>query len=348
MSQTFVSTAGNDKFVGTAGKGDKVSYINAAKGIYVELVGGFAVGHGIDILVNIEGVIGSSFDDILVGTAANEYFESGLGDDIVFAGDGNNIVFGGLGNDYIQTGKGDDRIFSEGGDNTIVAGSGNDYIETGKGDDKILAGDGNDIIVAGAGDDYIEGGAGNDSIFASAGNNIIFAGAGDDYIETSAGKDSINGGDGNDIIVASAGDDYLEAGEGNDVLIGGAGSDFLLGGKGADRFVLNSLVGVDNIADFTPGDKDVLVLSKSVFTVLTTKASGDLVSGGTPIETADFVTITTGGATAADKQTQALVYETTTGILYYNPDGSGIGKVTTIAFFTGTPNLTASNILVVA
>lgn len=44
MSQTFVSTAGNDKFIGTVGKGDKVSYINAAKGVYVELVDGFGVG----------------------------------------------------------------------------------------------------------------------------------------------------------------------------------------------------------------------------------------------------------------------------------------------------------------
>ena len=84
---------------------------------------------------------------------------SGSGDDILDADDGGEVTF--------DSGAGDDEIFAGSGDNTILAGEGNDTIETGAGDDTVDGGAGDDYIeVAGnlTVDDSIDGGADRDTI----------------------------------------------------------------------------------------------------------------------------------------------------------------------------------------
>lgn len=71
------------------------------------------------------------------------------------------------------------------------------------------------------------------------------------------GSDGLSGGDGGDLLFGEAGDDWLQ---------GDGGADALTGGTGADYFVFmlasdSTAASFDTIADFTPGDGDVIDLS---------------------------------------------------------------------------------------
>jgi len=89
--------------------------------------------------------IGSSGADILVGADATG--------DIMSGGAGNDIIYAGGGDDYAEGGEGLDVIYGQGG-NDIIMGSSND--------EEITGDDGNDIIDGGAGLDTLSGNAGDD------------------------------------------------------------------------------------------------------------------------------------------------------------------------------------------
>ena len=110
----------------------------------------------------------------------------------------------------------------------------------------------------------------------SSGNTISVASDNDySYIDGENGGDSlmgagtITGGAGIDYLVGSQGSDNLNGAGGNDTLIGGAGNDSLTGGAGNDWFLYNATNdGTDVIADFVSG-ADKLVFKQSAFTALT-------------------------------------------------------------------------------
>ena len=52
------------------------------------------------------------------------------------------------------------------------------------------------------------------------------------------------------------------------------------------------------------------------------------------------------GATAAADGTDVLIYNSTTGALYYDPDGTAAGAATQFATLTGTPALAATDFVV--
>lgn len=178
-------------------------------------------------------------------------------------------------------------------DVTIVTGGGNDIVVTAAGDDQIFTQIGDDRIWSGAGDDYVDAGLGNDTIDAGLGNDQLFGGAGDDIID------------------GGAGNDYYDGGSGNDLLITSAGSDTLFGGPGADtfRFGQGATYELDKILDFTPGE-DTIELDKSLL-----PASG--LSG--TLTAKDFATVATLGAGSTAK----IIYESSTGLVYYNPGVAG-------------------------
>jgi serralysin len=105
-------------------------------------------------------------------------------------------------------------------------------------------------------------------------------------------------------------------GSGADVLIGNAVSNQLTGGAGADKFAFATALGVSNIdtlTDFSVAQGDVLELSHIIFTALT----------GLTDLTLNFVAAA--GAVAATTVDELLIYNTTTGALYYDQDGSASG-----------------------
>ncbi|WP_442950030.1 hypothetical protein [Nostoc sp.] len=154
-------------------------------------------------------------------------------------------------------------------------------------------------------------------------------------------NDVINGQGGNDIINGNSGNDLLRGGKGNDTLIGGRGNDVLIGGIGTDFFIYNSnaeftttVVGIDAIADFNSSEGDKIVLDKTTFGALASAA-------GTGFSNPNDFQITNLAGTSTAK----IVYDSVSGQLFYNPQGSaaGFGSGGLFATLTGAPTLTASD-----
>jgi serralysin len=121
------------------------------------------------------------------------------------------------------------------------------------------------------------------------------------------------GGSGKDTIIGNGVDNILSGGAGDDWLTGGAGSDTLWGGAGKDRFVFNSMDGVDRIESFSvPGD--TLVFDNAVFSSLWRDGS---------IKKSWFKSLN--GQNGPDKN-DYIQYDRKTGDLYYDADGGRAGS----------------------
>jgi Ca2+-binding RTX toxin-like protein len=131
-----------------------------------------------------------------------------------------------------------------------------------------------------------------------------------------SGNDNISGTNGNDTIYGFAGNDTINGSGGNDILDGGLGNDILTGGAGFDAFDFTGLLdgssNVDTILDFSRDD-DVIRLDNAVMVGLGL-ATGAL--------SANAFVSGAGRTTAADASDR-IIYNTTTGDLYYDADGIG-------------------------
>jgi len=237
--------AGNDFLDGGAGI-DTADYSDAGGRVAVFLArtpADLGSGQGIDTFVSIENVIGTDFDDRLVGDNNENMLVGGLGDDVLIGLGGADVLDGGIG---------DDELTGSGGDDTLLGGSGADQLFGLGGADTLDGGGGNDFIEGGLGVDTIIGGTGDDEIFGFFGVDTIDGGNGADNIRADGSGDIVNGGGGNDRVVGGNGRDTLWGGTGNDTLFGGGGSG---AGDGLrDVFVFKSAAngggGFDIIRDF--------------------------------------------------------------------------------------------------
>jgi Ca2+-binding RTX toxin-like protein len=138
------------------------------------------------------------------------------------------------------------------------------------------------------------------------------------------------------VINGGAGNDTLQGDAGNDTLKGGIGNDTLTGGADADAFLfntaLNALTNVDDITDFQVGI-DQIQLENSIFTKLA--PTGTLSD--------DFFHV---GAGAADLN-DFIIYDDTTGALYYDSNGSAAGQQVQSAHLDPGLNLTHTDFFVV-
>ncbi|WRH68665.1 MAG: Ig-like domain-containing protein [Planktothrix sp. GU0601_MAG3] len=260
--------------------------------------------------------------------------------------------------------------------NDILTGTANPETINGLGgNDQLLGDGGNDSLNGGAGIDTLDGGAGNDILKGNTGNDIYIVGTGDIVTElanqgtdlvqsaisytlpanvenlTLTGTTAING-TGNtlaNIITGNTANNTLNGGDGNDSLRGGAANDALTGGLGADKFIYNtnavfttSAVGVDTITDFNISETDQIVLDKTTFTSISSAA-------GTGFSVAsEFAQVTTDALAATSAAD--IVYNSTTGGLFYNQNGTAAGLGTGAKFLTLTtkPVLTATQFLIQA
>jgi Ca2+-binding RTX toxin-like protein len=162
----------------------------------------------------------------------------------------------------------------------------------------------------------------------------VFRGA--DIVNGSAFADQIRGFGNADALYGNGGADIIRGDGGVDTIVGGAGNDTLTGGDGADRFVFankpNSSSNHDTITDFVHGN-DHIVLDDDVFTALGQGGTRDLGA-------ANF------RAGAAQDSNDFIVYNKSTGLLYYDADGSGAGKAIPIAKLgvSSHPTLSAADI----
>lgn len=181
-------------------------------------------------------------------------------------------------------------------------------------------------------------GGGNDTITGNAAANWLKAGAGSDVLQGGAGNDTLVGAAGNDTLRGGNGADSIAGGAGNDLLVGGAGVDRMTGGVGRDTFVFNVAVQAahaDVIADFVVAD-DTIWLDRSFFTGFT--------SIGTLAATA-FAANTTG---LAEDALDRIIYETDTGKVWYDADGTGGAARTLVATLGAHLGVTNADFLIIA
>ncbi|WP_210490815.1 M10 family metallopeptidase [Microvirga antarctica] len=135
-------------------------------------------------------------------------------------------------------------------------------------------------------------------------------------------------------LLGHAGSDTLEGFGGNDYLDGGAGSDRLSGGFGADTFAFTTRLKtgeIESISDFKPGT-DTMSLAHQVF---------DRIGHRGVLQWDAFVS----GSQAHDAHDRIL-YDEQTGLLSYDPDGSGAMAAHVIAQLSTGLRLSHTDFLV--
>jgi Ca2+-binding RTX toxin-like protein len=256
-NNVFKGGAGFDVFYGGGGV-DTADYSSATAFMTADLSVGITGTDGqgaVDNFVSIENLIGSAFNDIMVGDANANTLRGGAGNDILSGGGGLDTA------DYCTTTTG---VVAElwrglasndgqGGSDTLV----NMENLTGSAFNDTLAGDNNSNV--------FKGGAGTDAFFGGGGIDTA------DYSEATAGmtvdlgagvvgSDGQGGGDNLfsiENITGSAFADIILGDANANQIEGGTGNDNMVGGGSADAFVFRTGSNIDNIFDFlkVQGDK---------------------------------------------------------------------------------------------
>ncbi len=269
----------------------------------------------------------SSNNDLFLGNDLGTLINGLDGNDVLSAGGGNDTVFGSFGDDYVLGGLGDDRI--DGGD-------GNDFLFGQDGNDVIDGQNGDDAMFGGLGADRMTGGEGNDWMYGNNGNDRLTGGFGDDLMDGGANNDTITDDFGNDTAIGGAGNDTITTGADNDFIEGGAGADRLSGGTGSDVYFYASRAhGNDTILNFESSN------DRFEFSGL-----GFRVDPGTNLE--DGTTFIAGTGTLAAAVAEATVlYNTGTGQLWFDVDGTGAAAAQLIATIQGAPQVTNQDFIFV-
>lgn len=305
-------------------------------------------------------LVGSDNADRVDGGAGNDTINGLAGNDTINGGTGRNVLDGGDGLDMLLlSGAGPYRVFAIGGQTAVVGAGEIDYVqhfESVSINSQIstwdsfsavkidalsyLAANPDLIIAFGANAEaaaihYVTYGL-NEGRSLTFDANVYLAKYAD--LRAAYGTDTIaaklhyltNGFNegrsislsGNDTLTGYVGADNLNGGDGNDWLVGMGGNDTLTGGAGADTFLFQTTPDASTyatITDFASGT-DHIALQRSVF--------GGLGAAGT-LEAAAFWS--GAGATMAHDADDRLIYNSTTGDLYYDPDGTGSATAILIA-----------------
>lgn len=314
---------------------------------------------------------GGGGDDILRGLGDNDELIGGAGNDTLDGGDGNDTVSYAASSRSVKIDlslDGRQNAGSEGKDilisiENLIGSDQNDSLRGNAGSNTLFGGEGNDKIDGGAGADTLYGGYGNDRHWVDDVNDVVVeaSDAGKDRVYASvdfllpehveelvligsaaltgtgnALDNSLTANDAGNRLIGGGGDDIIRGGAGNDVLNGGTGADILTGGAGADIFVFDNREfsnRTDTIKDFV-SNVDRIEISLSAFVGLNQLGPGQLEPGQ----------LTYGKAATAG---HPLYYNPANGGLYYDPDGPrGIAAVE-IVKLVGSPDLLASDIVLV-
>jgi Ca2+-binding RTX toxin-like protein len=194
-ADTLLGGEGNDALDGGAdndvlngGNGIDTAVFSSGAAVTVNLTTGVAIGQGIDTLINIERVVGSSLDDTITGNALANRLEGGAGNDLFFATTGADEILGGAGIDTYSYANVSAGAIANLGYGSFIGGVQNGTIQgienlIGSAFGDQLIGDvGANRIDGGQGNDFLSGWAGADTLIANGGNDTITGGAGDDVI----------------------------------------------------------------------------------------------------------------------------------------------------------------------
>ncbi|MWQ00103.1 Ig-like domain-containing protein [Glaesserella parasuis] len=239
-----------------------------------------------------------------------------------YIGQGTQIenLLGSAHNDTLIGNAADNNIYGGAGDDMIEGGAGNDYLDGGKGMDTLKGGLGDDLYFINDADLIVEDvDQGTDWVISTV--NYQLTANVENLTLVGSTATQATGNDLDNILIANNIGNTLTGGKGNDRLVGGLGADTLIGGEGEDTFVFNaSLNGkADVITDFSAEDK--IELSKTIFSSLT----------------------------SADKVIEHIQYDSSTGKLSYDSDGSGKGNAIHFATLSTSSLFTVeSNVFIIA
>ncbi len=301
---------------------------------------------------NLENFLSLALNSITItGNASANRIETNAGNDVLNGTTGTDTLIGGAGNDTYVTDGGDTITDASGIDtvlssvsfglsssleNLTLTGTANINATGNSGANTLTGNSGANILNGNGGTDRLDGGAGNGTYFTDGGDTIIDA-SGIDTVQSSVtftlgstlekliltGTGKVHG-TGNALANSLTGN-----GEANS-LNGLLGNDTLTGGNGADNFIFSTTLGstnIDRITDFNAA-ADTIRLENAVFTGL---AAGTL-SG------AAFVRNASGNAVDASDR---IIYETDTGKLFFDRDGTG--ATAKVHFATIGKNLTLTS-----
>jgi Ca2+-binding RTX toxin-like protein len=295
-------------------------------------------------------VTGTPFDDDITGGADADRLYAGDGDDTVEGGSGDDLLDGARGADTMTGGLGNDvYVVDDAADQVIeAANAGTDTVRAaisivlsfyldhaqaiGVGDVNLTGNFRANLLRGNDGDNVLDGSTGADRMFGGLGNDTYIvdhvddlvrepgrAVFGEDNVHTSVYQGRLATNVENVVLLGAAsftargnaGDNDITGNAGNNWVVGERGNDRLVGGAGRDSFVFNTVPdffdNVDSIVDFSVAD-DIMRLENSVFTAL---AAGKL-----------DVDAFHSGTQAGDGQDR-IVYDPSTGELFYDGDGSG-------------------------
>ena len=260
ITEGLIGGPGDDHLDGGPGL-DTAHFFDAPGGVSVSLRDGAATGHGSDTLVDVEGVGGSNFDDVIEGDGGSNGLFGQAGDDRIFGlGSGN---FRSFEQDVLAGDDGDDLLVGGGGADVAsyartpvpvtvdlaagtASGQGADELRGIEGlwgsreNDVLLGDEGRNQIVGGLGDDELRGRGGVDiAVFSDvAGPVTVDLGSGaatGPGTDTLGGFEDVWGTSADDTILGNGADNELLGLGGADDLSGRAGDDVLDGGDGADK-----------------------------------------------------------------------------------------------------------------
>lgn len=284
LDNVIIGGAGADAIVGGDGI-DTVDYSASTDAVYARLgasamggpifLGGDAQG---DTLSGVENLIGTAFDDSLLGDTNANRLQGGAGADLLDGGAGTDWADYSLSDQAVavsltaQQGLGGhaagDTLFNI---ENLQGSAFNDILVGNAGVNVLLGGAGADIMDGEGGIDWVSY-AGSGAVTVNLTTNVGAGGHanGDTYadIESVIGSsysDRVYGSAGYNAMAGEAGNDLLDGRGGNDSLNGGAGNDRLNGGSGADSFIFANDWGADTILDFSVSGGDIMVIDTSVF-----------------------------------------------------------------------------------
>lgn len=287
----LIGGPGNDRLEGGDGF-DIAAYETATSGVNVDLgiAGAQATGGAdSDTLVNIEGLSGSTFNDVLTGNAIDNALWGYDGNDTLYGLGGDDDLFGENGNDQLFGGSGVDWLYGDSGDDLLDGGAGADRLEGGDGNDTYVVDDAGDVVIETATGGYDTMRVSNVSVTIASSVEALIIVSGAVNATGNFAANNLTGSDQANILWGLGGSDNLAGGAGDDTLIGGSGADTLTGGAGNDTFrdTKADLSG-DTITDFGAGDRIVITdasLAGFTFSLTgnTLTYTGGSLTFGTPI-----------------------------------------------------------------
>jgi Ca2+-binding RTX toxin-like protein len=237
-----------------------------------------------DQYFGIEGLIGSSYADLLVGNAASNQLRGGAGSDALDGGAGADTMRGGDGGDVFFVDNAGDVVFDSAG----LAGF-----------DLVQASVSHALQLTAEIEQLQTADAGATTAINLTGSNTA---------------NTIIGNAGNNVLRGRGGADTLDGGAGNDTIWGNQGSNDLRGATGQDRYVFDAPLtgtgsGIQRVLGFNATD-DTIALSRGVYF--------DPGTGTTPLAPGAFAL-----GTAATTAAHRVIYDGASGKLFYDADGVG-------------------------